>query len=131
MGLRSLMSVNMQKLTPAEFERVLHPVFEEDELTLVRHPPDAAAQYAAPPDAASQFATPLDAAPSLQPRLMPADTDRHRIGRHRWGIAGEGMSLVHGHCRAGQHMVWHAGTGMGLDFTMAELASIQCGAWGG
>jgi len=35
LGLRSLMSVNMQKLTPAEFERVLHPVFEEDELTLI------------------------------------------------------------------------------------------------
>ena len=26
---------NLRKLTPAEFERVLHPVFEEDELTLV------------------------------------------------------------------------------------------------
>jgi len=35
LALRALMSENMQKLTPAEFERVLHPVFEEDELTLI------------------------------------------------------------------------------------------------
>ena len=29
------MSEKMQTLTPAEFERVLHPVFEEDEWTLI------------------------------------------------------------------------------------------------
>ena len=26
---------NLRRLTPQEFERVLHPVFEEDELTLI------------------------------------------------------------------------------------------------
>jgi len=33
--LRPLMTQKMQELSSAEFERVLHPVFEEDELTLI------------------------------------------------------------------------------------------------
>jgi len=33
--LRPLMTEKMQELSSAEFERVLHPVFEEDELTLI------------------------------------------------------------------------------------------------
>jgi len=27
----------MNKMSPDEFEQVLHPIFQEDELTLVRH----------------------------------------------------------------------------------------------
>ena len=35
LGLRETLKVNLRKLSPAEFEQVLHPVFQEDELTLV------------------------------------------------------------------------------------------------
>jgi hypothetical protein len=35
LALKPTLKDNLRKLTPAEFERVLHPVFEEDELTLV------------------------------------------------------------------------------------------------
>ena len=33
--LKGTLKTNLRRLTPQEFERVLHPVFEEDELTLV------------------------------------------------------------------------------------------------
>ena len=35
LALRPTMNEQLQKLTPAEFEQVLHPVFQEDELTLI------------------------------------------------------------------------------------------------
>ena len=35
LALKPTLKDNLRKLTPAQFERVLHPVFEEDELTLV------------------------------------------------------------------------------------------------
>ena len=35
LGLRETLKVNLRRLTPQEFEQVLHPVFEEDELTLI------------------------------------------------------------------------------------------------
>ena len=35
LALKPTLKDNLRKLTPAEFERVLHPVFEEDELTLI------------------------------------------------------------------------------------------------
>ena len=35
LGLKETLKKNLRRLTPQEFERVLHPVFEEDELTLI------------------------------------------------------------------------------------------------
>ena len=35
LALKPTLKDNLRKLTPAQFERVLHPVFEEDELTLI------------------------------------------------------------------------------------------------
>ena len=35
LALKGTLKTNLRRLTPQEFERVLHPVFEEDELTLV------------------------------------------------------------------------------------------------
>lgn len=35
LALEATMVAEMKRLTPAEFERVLHPVFEEDEWTLI------------------------------------------------------------------------------------------------
>jgi len=35
LGLRSTLRVQMERMTSAKFERVLHPIFEEDELTLI------------------------------------------------------------------------------------------------
>jgi len=35
LGLRELMRERMALMTPSEFERVLHPIFEQDELTLI------------------------------------------------------------------------------------------------
>ena len=35
LGLRETLKVNLRRLTPAEFEGLLHPVFQEDELTLI------------------------------------------------------------------------------------------------
>ena len=34
-GLQDLMREKMALMTPQEFERVLHPIFEQDELTLI------------------------------------------------------------------------------------------------
>lgn len=35
MGLESILRVRMEKMSPSQFERVLHPIFEEDEATLI------------------------------------------------------------------------------------------------
>ena len=35
LALRETLKVSLRKLSPKEFEQVLHPVFQEDELTLV------------------------------------------------------------------------------------------------
>jgi hypothetical protein len=35
LGLKELMREKMALMTPQEFERVLHPIFEADELTLI------------------------------------------------------------------------------------------------
>ena len=35
LDLKSLMRERMELMTPKEFERVLHPIFEEDEMTLI------------------------------------------------------------------------------------------------
>ena len=35
LALKGTLKTNLRRLTPQEFERVLHPVFEEDELTLI------------------------------------------------------------------------------------------------
>ena len=35
LGLEHTLRTRMEKMTPAQFERVLHPIFEEDELTLI------------------------------------------------------------------------------------------------
>lgn len=35
MGLEHTLRTKMEAMTPARFERVLHPIFEEDELTLI------------------------------------------------------------------------------------------------
>jgi uncharacterized membrane protein YheB (UPF0754 family) len=35
LGLKELMRERMKLMTPQEFERVLHPIFEQDELTLI------------------------------------------------------------------------------------------------
>jgi len=35
LGLQDTLKQNLRRLTPAQFERVLHPVFQEDELTLI------------------------------------------------------------------------------------------------
>jgi len=35
LGLRETLRVKMEQMTSAQFERVLHPIFEEDELTLI------------------------------------------------------------------------------------------------
>lgn len=35
LNLQALLTFRMNKLTPAQFERVLHPIFQEDELTLI------------------------------------------------------------------------------------------------
>ena len=35
LGLKELMRERMALMTPQEFERVLHPIFEQDELTLI------------------------------------------------------------------------------------------------
>ena len=35
LGLKELMREKMALMTPQEFERVLHPIFEQDELTLI------------------------------------------------------------------------------------------------
>ena len=35
LGLKELMRERMALMTPSEFERVLHPIFEQDELTLI------------------------------------------------------------------------------------------------
>ena len=35
LGLKELMREKMALMTPREFERVLHPIFEQDELTLI------------------------------------------------------------------------------------------------
>ena len=35
MGLEHTLRTKMEAMTPAKFERVLHPIFEEDELTLI------------------------------------------------------------------------------------------------
>ena len=35
LGLQELMRERMKMMTPQEFERVLHPIFEQDELTLI------------------------------------------------------------------------------------------------
>ena len=41
LGLRETLKVNLRKLSPAEFEQVLHPVFQEDELTSTRSAPSS------------------------------------------------------------------------------------------
>ena len=35
LALKELMRERMELMTPKEFERVLHPIFEEDEMTLI------------------------------------------------------------------------------------------------
>ncbi|KAL3938891.1 MAG: hypothetical protein SGBAC_006291 [Bacillariaceae sp.] len=35
LGLQETLRIKMEAMTPAKFERVLHPIFEEDELTLI------------------------------------------------------------------------------------------------
>ena len=35
LGLQNTLKTQMEKMTSVKFERVLHPIFEEDELTLI------------------------------------------------------------------------------------------------
>ena len=75
LGLEALMRERMALMTPSEFERVLHPIFEQDELTLILS--------GAALGALAGFARAARGAPSPSPTKTKRRKERKRMSRRR------------------------------------------------